>query len=97
MNMVSPMTIWKFPLEIKDRQEIRMPIGARILSVQLQNETMTLWAWVNPDAYHETRAFVIVGTGNEMWDRVKTYIGTVQTHHGALVWHVFEGITAGDL
>ena len=41
-------TIWKYKLKIDILQEIIMPIGARILSVQMQSNTPCLWVLVDP-------------------------------------------------
>lgn len=87
--------IWKFSLQITDRQTVTMPVGANILSVQDQAGGLQLWAIVNPDAEREQRVIEIVGTGNPMVDIEKEdlarfHIATVQVRGGALVWHVFE-------
>ena len=87
--------IWKFSLQITDRQTVTMPVGANILSVQDQAGGLQLWAIVNPDAEREQRVIEIVGTGNPMADVDKEdlarfHIATVQVRGGALVWHVFE-------
>lgn len=87
--------IWKFSLQITDRQTVTMPVGANILSVQDQVGGLQLWAIVNPDAEREQRVIEIVGTGNPMVDIEKEnlarfHIATVQVRGVALVWHVFE-------
>ena len=87
--------IWKFSLQITDRQTVTMPVGANILSVQDQAGGLQLWAIVNPDAEREQRVIEIIGTGNPMVDIEKEdlarfHIATVQVRGGALVWHVFE-------
>lgn len=86
------MTIWKFSLDIQDVQSFEMPNGAKILSVQVQDGTPCLWAFVNSSAQKEERRFHIFGTGHRIPPHFSEehYIGTVQTHEGALVWHVFE-------
>ena len=86
------MTIWKYQLEIDDVVTLHMPLGARILSLQTQDNIPCLWAMVNPTNAKERRHFVIVGTGHELPNNAVdgTYIGTTQTHDGRLVWHVFE-------
>lgn len=85
-------TIWKFGLGIHDYQEVTMPVGAQILTVQCQDGRPYLWALVDPDATRETRHFRIFGSGFDMPDCVgrEHHIGTVQQLGGALVWHVFE-------
>lgn len=36
--------IYKYPLEITDKQSVEMPISAEILTVQIQKEKPFLWA-----------------------------------------------------
>jgi hypothetical protein len=84
--------IWKFELEIADIQRIDMPEGAKILSIQLQNGRLCLWALVARFASPEIREIEIIGTGNPIMpleDGLKReFIGTVQ--QGQFVWHIFE-------
>lgn len=80
--------VWKFTLARNLVQEIPMPKGAVILSVQLQADAIRLWALVDPDFTTTTmRKFAVIGTG-VTFDFDELFIGTVQT--GAFVWHVFE-------
>jgi hypothetical protein len=85
-------TVWKFLIAMDDRVDIDMPLGARILCVQMQGDALCLWARVNPKAPPETRHFRIAGTGHPLGDGMEaaSYIGTFQLHGGALVFHVFE-------
>lgn len=87
------MTIWKFPLKISGGglQVVAMPEGAEIISLQMQGDVPTLWAWVNPKSPMNTRAFVMYGTGWGIGDHPGKYIGTVQ--HEGFVWHYFEVIS----
>lgn len=82
-------TIWKYELPITDAPEVRMPSGARILSCGLgrQNETILVWAEVNPDNPPTPCGFRIVGTGHPM-PGVGEYVGTVQDV--PFVWHIYE-------
>jgi len=41
-------TIWKYPLDVVDSQFVVMPLGAEILTVQIQNEEPYLWTLVDP-------------------------------------------------
>lgn len=83
-------TIWKYTLEITDRQSISMPIRADILSVAVQNDQICLWASVETTEEELRREIVIVGTGNQMPEDRMRFIGTVLTHQDALVWHIYE-------
>ncbi len=85
-------SIWKFQLETIDKQELLMPIEAEVLTIQVQNEILCLWALVNTDANKEVRVFEIFGTGNPVNNENKKYIGSYQLMKGAFVGHVFESI-----
>ena len=41
--------IWKYILDITDTQCLDMPDGAMTLCVQMQGETLCLWAVVDPN------------------------------------------------
>lgn len=85
--------IWKFELEIVDRQFLQMPKGAQILSINYQNDTPCLWAFVDPEAPIEERCFEIFGTGEGIYEDmgiVRHFISTFQALDGAFVWHCFE-------
>lgn len=86
-------TIYKYTIAILDKQEVVMPLGSKILTVQEQNGKLRLWAMVDTDTkVKEIRGIAIYGTGNPMDSHMETfkYITTVQQHGGCLVWHVFE-------
>lgn len=85
-------TIWKFTLEPKSFQQIEMPAGAQILSVQVQREDICVWAVVNPAAQKESRILEIVGTGHRMSKATRKFLGTIQMDNGNLVFHVFERV-----
>lgn len=87
--------IFKYALENTDRQQIVMPLGAEILSVQTQNDEPMIWAMVDPEAVKEERYFEIYGTGATIGDDMgvdRKFIGTYQITKGAynLVFHLFE-------
>lgn len=85
-------TIWKFPFELTDKFTIDMPKGAKVLTVQVQNEHPCIWALVNDKAPVEKRTFSLVGTGTSAnhitahW----RHVGSCQLQDGALVIHLFE-------
>ena len=83
-------TIYKYQLN-DEFNEIEMPSGAEILSVQTQNNIPCIWAIVETDNPIEKRKLMIVGTGNEMNPCVLyVFIGTFQLVKLGLVYHVFE-------
>lgn len=86
------MTIWKFPIPIMDTIQIEMPAEAKILCVQVQGDTPTLWAIVDPEALKVKRTFYVRGTGHQMYGAEKSlYVGTFQILGGSLVFHLFDG------
>ena len=81
--------IWKFPIALTEQQEIQMPVGARILCIQVQGKFPCMWAVVDPMAAREHRTFQVVGTGNPVAEEVlRNYVGTWQWE--GYVWHLFE-------
>ena len=83
------MKIWKWNLEVTDRQTLEMPTGAEVLTVQVQNEVPQLWALCHPMSPKERRIFAVYGTGQPISHPGK-YIATFQLHGGGFVGHVFE-------
>jgi hypothetical protein len=84
-------TIWKFPLVQGRTNHIEMPVGAEILTVQVQDIVPSIWALVDPNAEKEVRSFNTFGTGHPIEEDIaRKYIGTYQLGGGELVFHVFE-------
>lgn len=86
--------IYKWTLDIEDKQTLSLPAGAQILSVAMQRDEVCLWALIDPKATKvQDRTFEIFGTGHPIPQGIqRKFLGTVLTHGGALVWHVFERI-----
>jgi len=85
-------TIYKYTLDPR-RSEYDLPIGAKILTVQGQNEQVCIWAEVDTEADTEKVRFEVYGTGHEIkWDMGtdREYLGTAQLKNGALVFHVYR-------
>lgn len=89
-------TVWKYQLGWTGLHELSLPAGAEILSVQLQDDTPTIWALVHTDATHITRRFLVTGTGwdidREVSHRPLRHVGTWQDN--GFVWHLFEVLEA---
>jgi hypothetical protein len=81
-------TIYKYELRSKDGS-IKLPKGAEILTVQIQDGRPMLWALISPGNVLEDRFISTVGTGWEVEDNMK-YICTYMEEY--FVWHVFEMI-----
>ncbi|MGH7901606.1 MAG: DUF7352 domain-containing protein [Thermodesulfobacteriota bacterium] len=91
--------IYKYQLEITDNQIIKMPVGAKILTVDTQgDDNVCLWALVDPNMEYKDRKIRIIGTGHpiEDWEKLE-YIGTAQQLSGGLIWHVFEVLDGFDI
>ena len=86
--------IYKYPLAVKNFQEVLLPIGAELLTVQAQGETACMWALINPnETQKETRNIEIFGTGHPIGYDMginRKHISTFQIHGGQLVYHAFE-------
>ena len=80
--------IWKQVLCKTDRQAIDLPVGAKILDVQVQRGEWCLWYSCGVDLPLEKRYIAIYATGQEVEALNGDYIGTFQD--GPFVWHVFE-------
>ncbi len=96
--------IYKYVLEFKERQEISLPKGFEILTVDIQinpNDlraskwSLCLWAIVNSVQIGNLKEYVtfeVIATGQDMPNldiRTKrVYINTVQIHE--YVWHIFR-------
>ena len=85
------MKIFKYPLAITEIQIVELPVGSRILTFQLQNNQLFMWAIVDPSISTYPYKVHIFGTGEEVPDMNKlVYIATVQQDIGVnYVWHIF--------
>lgn len=90
------MKIFKYPLRTVPEQDIEMPKGAAVLSLQVQpdsrgSDTPQVWALVDPDEPKILRRFRTYATGEEMEDHADFphFVGTYQLSMGAFVAHVF--------
>ena len=83
------MVIWKYPLELTDRQVIEMPYDSEIIHIGEQNGQLTLWALVDEnEEQKEQRAVLVYGTGHPIiFGPAHRHVGTAQV--GPFVWHVF--------
>lgn len=84
--------IYKYELNIVERQDLFLPEGAKIISAQNQRDKVCIWAMVDVAAKPESRAIAIGGTGALLPrinpDQSLIHIDTVQLR--GMVWHVFE-------
>jgi hypothetical protein len=83
-------SIFKYPLALMTTQRIMLPRDANILTVQLQDGTICLWAEVIPENPPVSCSIKLVGTGIAEVEPNDSYIGTVQ--QGPFVWHVYRSL-----
>lgn len=88
--------IFKYPFECSPYQDITMPEGGHILSLQTQRNTPCLWAMIDPEKPLVSRRLLTFGTGHEVVapeDSVRLdFLGTYQVESGQFIFHVFEVI-----
>jgi len=87
------LTIYKYPIPIKDHFTLELPKDAKILTIQTQRGAPQLWAMVDSETEKETRYFKLGRTGYPLGDdylRIINYIGTFQIENGILAFHIFE-------
>lgn len=99
MSRMEPHTfpnwvIWKYPLELAEKQRIAMPEGAQLLSVQVQNGEPVLWALhMEPSCLPSEHAALIFMhmTGRPFDGRCQLgrFISTTQLLDGKIVLHWF--------
>lgn len=83
------MRVYKYPLADGGGPVlVRMPKGAKIVAVRLQNNVPTLWAEVDPAANMTVRKFQVFPTGANVPDAA-TYLGTFEAD-GWFIGHVYE-------
>ena len=81
--------IYKYNLDVTDKQTLNLPIGYQVLTVQLQKGNLCLWVSVDPDAPLEEVAIRMIPTGGDLEFPHSGYCGTIQLCNGGLVFHVF--------
>lgn len=85
--------VWKYKLAVEDLQEVGLPEGAEILSVQDQRGTLTIWAMVDPDEKRISPVTIeIIPTGLPVHPADRKHLATVQQENGHLLWHVFQRV-----
>jgi hypothetical protein len=89
------MKVWKYPL--KDYHTfVEMPVGAKILDVQIKDNLPCIWALVDETQELERREFRGYATGEKLDVDIRDldYIGTFQLHieneDFIFVFHLFE-------
>jgi len=83
------MVIWKYELPVDGSHKIKIPEGAKGLSVQWKKDKLCLWCLVDQNNITETREVAIYGTGHDLPEKFGDYVGTFQMYGGNLIFHVF--------
>lgn len=86
--------VYKYPVLLSDRFHLDLPVGAKILSVNIQHGNPQMWALVDPDCPLERRFFRLAGTGHPIEDTVVEHVGTFRIANGDLVFHLFEEVSS---
>jgi len=91
------MVVYKYKLLI-DTNNVKLPLGAKIVHVGNQNETPCMWVLINEkETRFEIRNFAVVCSGVVFDDsRYISPVGTALLDNGAFVVHVFEFKGQGD-
>lgn len=92
MRLATERSVYRYRLPITDLPEIELPEGARVLSVgppRDGRDELDLWALVSPGAPLRRRTFRVAGTGHPVPIDPGAFLGSVTTHGGDLVWHVW--------
>jgi hypothetical protein len=83
------MVIWKYPLKFTTSDQcIAMPIVSKILSIQLRDGELFMWAEIEEYAYDRARIITAYMTGEEVSPPFGSYIATIQ--YKGLVWHFYD-------
>lgn len=83
------MIVYKYTL-IHPYTGLELPYGAQILTAQMQDDQIVLWALLSEQEARTVRRLIFaVNTGVEFDLSSLGYIGTVTSSSG-IVWHVFE-------
>ena len=91
-------TIWKFPIEITDTQEITAPEPAHVLSAGIgPGGEPCVWVEVDTDRPKVSRGIAVVGTGNPSPNAnearyVGSFVHRVDRPNSSVefVWHIFD-------
>ncbi len=93
-NEVDVKSVWKYPLGINDEQTIEIPHGSELLSLMEQKDEPVLYYLVDPlETRKDTIHISMRGTGQLVGKEMTSssiFLGTVNTHRGRLVWHIWK-------
>jgi hypothetical protein len=67
-----------YPLQLRERQLLALPVGAKILSVQCQDNQLILWARVDENELTEDRVFGVYEPYKPLLLSIGQYLETVR-------------------
>lgn len=102
------ITVHKFPVQIQNLFTLKMPAGAEVVHVDLQNRQPFMWVRIDTAQPLKLYEFGVFGTGEDMTDTGNDYphnnpvahaphLGTFLMHDGQLVLHLFGGLYARSI
>ncbi|MGO3895373.1 DUF7352 domain-containing protein [Brevibacterium aurantiacum] len=87
--------VFKYPLEVTDRQFIDTFAGWKPLSLQVQGDEVCLWAEVDDESTTARYRVFVHGTGHALHPDAEVFAGTFQLMNGGLIFHVFTETLEG--
>lgn len=89
--MPTKQRMYKYMLKISTAtQVVKMPLTAKIMTLQLQEGNPCMWALVDPAEELVDRTFDTYGTGQQLPGGYQEYVGTYVLDEMEYVGHVFE-------
>jgi hypothetical protein len=85
---IHKMRVSRYQLFSENYQTLSLPVGAKILTAQLQEFGICLFVLEDERLFLESRVFAIHRTGNILPDNFGVYVATVNDNHGSA--HIFE-------
>lgn len=69
---------------------VNLPVNAQVITIEVQNNTLCVWAIVDPNEKRMSPELIIIGTGHAIPPQAGKFIKTIFQLDGRLVWHVFK-------
>ena len=88
--------VYKYKIPIQDYISLSLPVNAKIIKFDSQNNDPYIWVLVTLEKELEERKFRLAGTGHDIRENNLKYIDTTIMHDGQLVWHLFEIVKGCD-
>lgn len=85
-------TIFKYPIEVTDKQTVKLPVDSLVISVLNQNGQLVIYALVDTEEKEvEEKTIRIFGTGHpvDVEEFDYNFLGSVMMDE--FVWHIFAG------